>query len=152
MISWYDHFWFSLGNVADQLIPMSSSIVCSNNAKPCIIIDQVQGQDNWILAMFSFCVFVLFLHLCFYHFLVPFPQSNQRKSFYFHGKYFAKENVFLPIRQRTEFTASCPLVELSIIIRRTTVRRATEGTIFSVIKIGQSNYIHLYPKPLYTTW
>ena len=89
--------------------------------------------------MFSFCVFVLFLHIWFSLFLVSFPQSNHRKSFYCHGKYFVKENLFCfhfnfskilwwgqnrqccsilrswvaNQRKRTEFTASCPLVELS---------------------------------------
>ena len=120
------------------------------------IIDQAQGQDGWILAEFSFYVFmdrdevevyknakrergqypailtelawsmkdllygiestekmifvlVYFRALkrkpviCksddafrFFRFLVPSRQINHRKSFYCHGKYFAKENFRAP--------------------------------------------------------
>ena len=114
--------------------------------------------------MFSFCVFVLFLHFWFSLFLVSLPQSNHRKSFYCHGKYFVKENFFCTCfnfskilwweqnrqccsilragvanqTKRTEFTASCSLVELSChIISCNTVSSATEGTISSVTKIGR---------------
>ena len=120
------------------------------------IIDQARGQDGWILAEFSFCVFMgrdevevhknakrergqypailtklawsikdllygikttekmIFILvyfralkrkpvICksddafrFSRFLVPSRQINHRKSFYCHGKYFAKENFRAP--------------------------------------------------------
>ena len=41
-----------------------------------------------LLAKFSFCVFKDRDE----GFLVPYRQRNHRKSFYCHGKYFAKEN------------------------------------------------------------